>query len=125
MNILVLRDQKLYEKKILNFFTWLWQGAKESLKAAGAGEGGRHTDCRPPPSWCLGRWPDTRPACVPATAPEGVPRQSWWHRAARPPLLGLLRHHLHRQHLLPLLLANLLSKKVNIMNDNKLKLIKT
>ena len=40
MNILVLKDQKLYEKKILNFFTWLWEGAKDSLKAAGAEDGG-------------------------------------------------------------------------------------
>ena len=40
MNILVLRYQKLYEKKKLNFFTWLWQGAKESLKAAMAKDGG-------------------------------------------------------------------------------------
>ena len=27
-------------KKILNLFTWLWQGAKESLKAARAEDGG-------------------------------------------------------------------------------------
>ena len=92
MNILVSRDQKLYEKKILNFFTWLWEGAKDSLKAAGAEDGGI--------------------------------------ALARPPLLGLLRHHLHRQHLLPLLLANLLSKKVNISRyrgnfSNCIKLMRT
>ena len=119
LNILVLRDQRKY---------WIClpgsgKGPRRAWRQPGrkteAGEEGRHRDCPAPPcgSWKGGRI-HVRPMFQPRPL-RGSPVGLCSILLAHPPILGLLRHQcqasvLHRQHLVLLKLANLLSKQVNI-----------